>query len=361
MDPRAFEEWVRAEVSRKIKEGLYPPELLKETEADQLRDRVDASRDAAELSLEPPMVSGRPLLGRLVMLYKLLVARALRWYTRWMVSQIQAFGASVASALEVMEERLRDHEKRLERLSSQVALGSARAGDRHLPSHVEPARSLPGLPANVHLSTWRYRLYLDNPCLDNAPTSNRRVLVLDCEGGELLHLLRGAGADCYGVEADAQAATAARRKGLDVRNEDPLEHLRSRPPGSLSFIFTGSLVDRLAPDGVEELVRACALALVGGGVLVAETALESLFEPHRTFRPAERVSLSSLSFAAQALGFRDVKLVEFGAGPHTRRLIPAPSTADPILSEVVNVLNADLRIIDETLFGPRRIAVVARR
>jgi O-antigen chain-terminating methyltransferase len=48
---------------------------------------------------------------------------------------------------------------------------------------------------------------------------------LGCGRGELLWLLREAGVEARGVDADADMAAYARGEGLDVQQEDALRHL----------------------------------------------------------------------------------------------------------------------------------------
>ena len=55
VDRAALEDEVRTEVERKLRDGVYPAELLRDVAPDQVRDMVDALRGAAHLSVEPPI------------------------------------------------------------------------------------------------------------------------------------------------------------------------------------------------------------------------------------------------------------------------------------------------------------------
>ena len=71
----------------------------------------------------------------------------------------------------------------------------------------------------------RQRLYVDD-FRDAAP-----VLDVGCGRGELLGLLRDAGIEAQGVDADADMVAYARGEGLDVEQADALAYLEALPDG----------------------------------------------------------------------------------------------------------------------------------
>ena len=80
----------------------------------------------------------------------------------------------------------------------------------------------------------RQRAYLDD-FREAAP-----VLDIGCGRGELLVLLREAGVEARGVDADADMVAYARGEGLDVAQGDAVAHLESLADGSLGGIFVGA-------------------------------------------------------------------------------------------------------------------------
>ncbi|MHB1853241.1 MAG: class I SAM-dependent methyltransferase, partial [Acidimicrobiales bacterium] len=104
------------------------------------------------------------------------------------------------------------------------------------------------------------------------------VFDFGCGRGEMLELLKEAGVEAYGVDADASMAARAKAKGLDVECDDALAHLAKLPEGSLGAVFSAQVVEHLQGPDVEAFFVQARRALRDGGVLVAETV-----NPHCAF------------------------------------------------------------------------------
>lgn len=359
LDVTALEEEVRAEVERKLRDGVYPAELLRDVAPDQVREMVDALRGAAHLSVDPPIRSTRPLLGRAVALSKLLLAQLLRWYSRWLVGQMQTLGSSTVSALGAMEQRLREHEQRLDQLSVRAAveegfhLGMPRlpgSGSRDAGSREQAGQTLSGAGWGA---AWRWAVF--GRALGATPGP---IAVLGCGAGDFLGLLQAAGAECYGVEPHAERAQRGCDRGLTVRHEPVLAHLASVPGGTLGGVLVERLPEDLSHSGLAELFRLAAAALAPEGVLIVETDAGSAFRPPQSTASLEH---APLTFFAVNAGFSDVQVCELSTGPEESRLHPVPVPTGSTLGEVIGALNDNLQRMDDALFGPRLRAVVAHR
>jgi 2-polyprenyl-3-methyl-5-hydroxy-6-metoxy-1,4-benzoquinol methylase len=97
------------------------------------------------------------------------------------------------------------------------------------------------------------------------------VLDLGCGRGELLRLLREAGIDARGVDADADMVAYARGEGLEVEQADAVAHLESLEDGSLGGVFAAQVLEHLPPPALVRLVELAHTKLRPGGLLVAET------------------------------------------------------------------------------------------
>lgn len=349
VDRAAFEDEVRAEVERKLHDGAYPAELLRDVAPDPVRDLVDALRGAAHLSVEPPTRSSRPVLGRLVARCKSLLAKLLRWYSRWLVGQMQTLGSSTVSVLGAVEDRLREHERRLDELSTRSAFEEGvRLG---MPQIIGPRQPATG-------SGWRaaWRWAVHGRVLSDA---RGPVAVLGCGEGEFLGLLQAAGVECYGVEPHAERVRQCRERGLTVRQEEVVAHLLGVPSGSLGAILLESLPAGLPQSGLADLFRLAAGALSPDGMFVVEADAGTAFQP----RPPDVDALENapLTFFAVSAGFADVQVRELSMEPDASRLRPVPMPTGSPLGEVIGALNENLQRMDEAMFGPRLLAVVARR
>ena len=97
------------------------------------------------------------------------------------------------------------------------------------------------------------------------------VLDLGCGRGELLLLLREAGIEARGVDADADMVAYARGEGLEVVQADAVAHLESLDDGSLGGVFAAQVLEHLPPPALLRLVEQAHAKLRPGGLLVAET------------------------------------------------------------------------------------------
>ena len=179
------------------------------------------------------------------------------------------------------------------------------------------------------------------------------VLDVGCGRGEFLSLLREAGIEATGVDADGDMVAFARGEGLDVTQADALDHLEGLEPGSLGGIFAAQLVEHLPPASLVRLLGLAHEALREDGVLVLETinplsplALRNFFAD---LTHAQPLVPETLELLASAAGFREPS-VRFANPPAERLTEPD----DPVLA-------ANVRRLNELLFAPLDYALVARR
>jgi O-antigen chain-terminating methyltransferase len=169
------------------------------------------------------------------------------------------------------------------------------------------------------------------------------VLDVGCGRGELLGLLRDAGIEARGIDADADMVAYARGEGLEVEQADAIAHLQQMPDESLSGIFAGQVVEHLPPATLFRFLELAAQKLRSGGLFIAETinplsplALRSYFAD---LTHAQPLVPETLELLARQAGFRTVET----------RFLNAPRHADDV----------DERI-REILFAPLDYALVAR-
>src|SRR5438445_404478 len=81
------------------------------------------------------------------------------------------------------------------------------------------------------------------------------VLDVGCGRGEFLALLREAGVEARGVDADADMVAFARGEGLDVEQGDALAALAALADGSLGGIFLAQVVEHLPPTVLVRLLE----------------------------------------------------------------------------------------------------------
>jgi SAM-dependent methyltransferase len=300
-------------------------------------------------------------------LAKRVLRKLMRWYVEPLAADQRVFNDSVLKLLDALSERadsnaagrersdrlVRELEERLARLERR---GTGAAGAVAPPVTVAAQPAAAALPdyfafesrmrGSVDAIRERQRRYVDD-FRDAAP-----VLDVGCGRGELLELLREAGVEARGIDADADMVAYARGEGLDVEQADLVQHLESLEGGSLGGIFMGQVVEHL-PAGV--LTRALALAaakLRPGGLLVAETinplspiALRNYFAD---LTHAQPLVPETLELLARQSGFAETE-IRFLNEPADRLSEPD----DPVIA-------ANVRRLNELLFAPLDYALVAR-
>lgn len=173
-----------------------------------------------------------------------------------------------------------------------------------------------------------------------------RVLELGPGRGEFLRLLREAGIDAVGVDADRGMVDMARADGLDVRLGDALDHLEEvAEPGSFDGVFSAHLVEHLDTGTVERLLAGCRRVLAPGGRMVAATPNPASYPvlSHDFWRDPTHVrfyDLPLLEFLCRRAG---LAVVDGGVnpcnapGPRPEFLTPEPSV-QPDLDDQVDEL-----------------------
>jgi O-antigen chain-terminating methyltransferase len=321
------------------------------------RGQLLAARHRAErlwaVSADRPLERRPGLKGWVAYPVKKVLRPLLRWYVEPLAHEQRMFNDVVLKMVDgILEEvdhgersradalrTLGELEERLTRVerrggTSAPATVAAQPAQSAVPDYFAFEARMRGSTADV---CERQRPYVKD-FQDAAP-----VLDVGCGRGEFLSLLREAGIDAHGVDADADMVAYARGEGVQVEQADALAYLEAQPEASLGGIFMAQVVEHLPPPQLFRLLELSARALRSGGVLVAETinplsplALRSYFAD---LTHAQPLVPETLALLAKQAGFRDVDT----------RYLNAPRHADDV----------DERI-REVLFAPLDYAIVAR-
>jgi SAM-dependent methyltransferase len=313
------------------------------------------------VSVERPIERRPGLKGAVGRPVKLLLRRLLRWYVEPLAAEQRAFNDAVlkliddlyeqtdasAAGRESAERTLRELEERLLRLER-------RDGGAPQTVAAQPAAAavldyfafesrMRGSTEDVRA---RQRPYVED-FRDAAP-----VLDVGCGRGEFLSLLREAGVDARGVDAEADMVAFAKGEGLQVEQADALGYLESLEDGSLGGVFAAQVVEHLPPAALRRLLELVRSKLRPGGLFVAETinplsplALRNYFAD---LTHAQPLVPETMELLAQQAGFGRTEL-RFLNKPAERLTEPD----DPLIAANVRRLNA-------LLFAPLDYALYAR-
>jgi SAM-dependent methyltransferase len=300
-----------------------------------------------------------------------LVKRVLRKFMRWYVEPLAAdqrvFNDSVLKLLDALSERAdagaaaRERAERIVRELEERLARLERRGE-HAGSGVAAPITVAAQPAAAAVPDYfafesrmrgsvesireRQRRYVDD-FRTAAP-----VLDVGCGRGELLALLREAGVEARGIDADADMVAYARGEELDVEQADLVQYLEGLEDRSLGGIFMGQVVEHLPAGTLVQALRLAAAKLRPGGLLVAETinplspiALRNYFAD---LTHAQPLVPETLELLARQAGFAESE-IRFLNEPAERLTEPD----DPVIA-------ANVRRLNELLFAPLDYALVAR-
>src|SRR5215831_4888085 len=174
-------------------------------------------------------------------LVKRILRKLMRWYVEPLAADQRVYNSSLLKLVDALSERadaaaasnaraqqlLRELEERLTRVERRGSAGSAVAAVPPVTVAAQPAAAaLPDyfafesrMRGSVDTIRERQRRYVDD-LRGAAP-----VLDIGCGRGELLQLLREAGLEARGIDADADMVAYARGEGLDVEQADLVEYL----------------------------------------------------------------------------------------------------------------------------------------
>jgi SAM-dependent methyltransferase len=298
---------------------------------------------------------------------KRVLRKFMRWYVEPLAADQRVFNDSVlklldalsesadtaATAREQAERLVRELQERLERLERRGTSGTGAAQPPPLTVASQPAAAaVPdyfAFESRMRGSTDairdRQRRYVDD-LRESGP-----VLDIGCGRGELLGLLREAGIEARGIDADADMAAYASGEGLDVEQADLVEYLERVDAGSLGGIFMGQVVEHLPAAVLLQALRLAASKLRPGGVLIAETinplspiALRNYFAD---LTHAQPLVPETLELLARQSGFATTE-IRFLNEPANRLTEPD----DPVIA-------ANVRRLNEIIFAPLDYVLVA--
>ena len=194
------------------------------------------------------------------------------------------------------------------------------------------------------------------------------VVDVGCGRGEFLELLRGAGIGARGIDLNHEMAELCRANGLDVTEADAVSYLAALPDASIGGLFAAQVVEHLEPAYLLRFLELAFLKVRPGGRLVLETlnpaCWVAFFESYiRDITHVWPLHPETLNYLVLASGFTRADIEYRSPVPADDRLQPivAPVTADPVLAEVVDAINANTDRLNSRMFTHLDYAVIGTR
>jgi SAM-dependent methyltransferase len=368
--PKVQEEETRATAGISGSDDVDVAALYQRLEDELARGARDGDAGGAELAATRslaerfwPVSAERDAGGGPKGFAKRVLRKLMRWYVEPLAADQRVYNDAVLKLIDALSERADRSEaarSEAERLARELEERLTRVERREravgAPATVAAQPSAAAVPdyfafesrmrGSVESIRERQRRYLDD-LRHQGP-----VLDVGCGRGELVGLLREAGIDARGIDADADMVAFARGEGLDVEQADAVAYLEGLANGSLGAVFMAQVVEHLPPGTLVRVLELAASKLRPGGVLIAETinplsplALRNYFAD---LTHAQPLVPETLELLARQAGFAATE-IRFLNEPADRLTEPD----DPVIA-------ANVRRLNELLFAPLDYALVAR-
>ena len=299
-------------------------------------------------------------------------------------------GATFSQSIAGLDNVLRTHEHRFERLTDMIEVYDSVAAravtdlgrrldlmithrlvasspdDRKQTTHESASRNFEGFRAFCdhfyHRLENRYRgspteiarrlrVYLPDVEAAALRCGGRPVLDIGCGRGEWLGLLKRAGIAAFGVDTNAIQIDESQREGLDARLGDALTVLADAEDNSLSVITAFHLVEHMPFETVAWIVREAERILAPGGLLLFETPdTRNVLVGATTFHtdPTHRKPMPEqvLGVLFETVGYYPIDIRHLNPHERLNEFLAKPN------------FNEELAVL---LFGPQDLAVLGTK
>jgi len=351
-------------------------ELDVEALYDQLRDELvhggsNGRSRGAELAASRalaerfwPVTTERPIGGGPKGLVKRTLRKLMRWYVEPLAADQRMFNDSLLKLVDGLSERIDEESASLDRvelLARELEERLTRVERRDRGPATVVAATVAAQPDAGALPDYFAFESRMRGSVDEIRERQRRyvadfrergpVLDIGCGRGELVGMLRVAGVDARGIDADADMVAYARGDQLPVEQADVISYLEGLEDGALGGVFLGQVVEHLPPLTLVRVLELCAAKLRAGGLLVAETINPlspiALRNYYADLTHAQPLVPETLELLARQSGFAETE-IRFVNEPAERLTEPD----DPVIA-------GNVRRLNELLFGPLDYALYA--
>lgn len=204
-------------------------------------------------------------------------------------------------------------------------------------------------------------------------TGADNVLDVGCGRGELLDIFRANGVDARGIDTNQSMVEMCREAGLVADRADAVSYLAGLPDASLGGLIAIQVVEHLEPAYLMRFIELAFHKLKPGAPMVLETlnpaCWVAFFESYiRDVTHRWPLHPETLHYLVQVSGFSSAQIEYRAPVPAADRLQQVPflpakegQEHNPMLVDLVDVLNSNAGKLNARLFTYMDYAVVARR
>lgn len=331
----------------------------------------------------------RGVIPKIVAITQKVVRRLLRWYINPIVEQQNAYNAAVTAVLEnqlMQMERLETALERLEaaleqeaemtRVRLQRLERASRTSASSITAPVATGSDSGFVSDAPQLDYFRLELQFRGPQLLRERQASylkyfegrQNILDIGCGRGEFVEMLLQKGISARGIDLDPDAVAYAKERGIPVELAEAVAYLQGLPDESLGGVFAAQVIEHLKPRQLARLLELCHDKLATDAPIVLETlnpacllALANWFiiDPTHVWP----VHSETLKFMLENAGFWKIEVEFLSPVPPEQRLraIPNHASLNSLDAETVSLLNRNMDLLNNTIFGYQDYAAIAWR
>jgi 2-polyprenyl-3-methyl-5-hydroxy-6-metoxy-1,4-benzoquinol methylase len=201
------------------------------------------------------------------------------------------------------------------------------------------------------------------------------VVDLGCGRGEMLAVLKAAGVNAQGVDANGDMAAIAHERGLDATQGDALAYLQALDDESVGGIVATQVIEHLEPAYLTRLLSTASHKMQRGAPIVLETINPAcwlaFFSSYiRDLTHVRPVHPDTLQYLLRASGFSEVTIAYSAPVPAPMKMrtidipaevLTAKDAASIVLQSLAHTLNANATILNSLMFTHMDYAAIGYR
>jgi O-antigen chain-terminating methyltransferase len=210
----------------------------------------------------------------------------------------------------------------------------------------------------------RQEIYI--PLINTLSESLKELPILDLGSGrgEFIELLQQHGFQAKGYDSNEFLVKECQERGLPISYGDAFDVLKELEDESVSAITALQIIEHFERPLIWEFIRLCFEKLVPEGLFIIETInpeslTSAIITFNKDFTHTQLLHPDTIQFLMEREGFKDIETHYLH--PHkdtdTLQLIPESAVSSPH----VDIINRNIRRLNEVLFGYRDYAILARK
>lgn len=201
----------------------------------------------------------------------------------------------------------------------------------------------------------------------------KNVLDIGSGRGIFLDLLKENSIGGYGVDANEDLVSYCTRKNLKVEKDDAISHLEKLSDRSLDGIFAAHVIEHLSIKTISDLIRLCYRKLhYGSYAIFVMPNILNITVSSNTFyvdpTHITHVHPNVIKFLMNSSGFRELEEKYYYPIPEEYKMkqILLNNTYDPeesncLQHEQIDIINHNIDLLNNMLFGCRDYAIIGKK